>query len=177
VCHYGEYSLTNTFRKLYGISLGDQVSYRIFDEDKYPDNGTIVEFVPHEISEDVSLSCSGLLSGTIESKEDFHLKIRVVDSNGQYQVKDLFNEDYDTDSIPHIDMCIYPNPTENRFYLHSDESYEYSVSILNSLGDIVIEKLMFDGDYLNVSKLDKALYLVRIVSKDSAIVYLPLIKI
>lgn len=177
VCHYGEYSLTNTIRKLFGVSLGDQSSYRIFDEDKYPDNGTIVEFVPHAISEDISLNCSGLLSGIIESMENSHLKIRVGDSNGQYQVKEFLNGDNDTEIIPLIGICIYPNPTGNRFYLHSEDSQEYNVSIINSLGYIVIEKLMFDGDYLNVSNLDKALYLVRILSKDNSTVYLPLIKI
>lgn len=67
------------------------------------------------------------------------------------------------------DILIYPNPTFNSFQV-TDDSNIKSLSIYNVVGSEMMTLRHTKGKYHDVSKLDKGIYLVRMIDNDNDVV-------
>lgn len=75
-------------------------------------------------------------------------------------------------------MLIYPNPADDFFRINIFENeLNYQITVLNSSGQTLIEKQIHtDDQWVNVSKLQKGIYLVKLVLSDGNVLYSKLVK-
>jgi hypothetical protein len=83
-----------------------------------------------------------------------------VASTGSTSSEDLASDE--------IDISVYPNPTTDFFQIMNDESVNQIV-VSNIIGKKVIEKSHYSGETHQVSQLDKGIYLVRLIDRNSNI--------
>lgn len=75
-------------------------------------------------------------------------------------------------------LLIYPNPVNDFFKIDIFENHlNYQLTVYNSSGQALIEKLISSDDqWVNVAKLPKGIYLVKLVFPNSDVVYGKLVK-
>ena len=63
-------------------------------------------------------------------------------------------------------FVVFPNPFDDRIYINNTNSGKIKISLANIVGNVVYEKYTSDKDIvLNVSKLERGIYLLRVTSK------------
>lgn len=172
--HYGNIHLNGTAEKIYGLSLGDQISHRLIRINRYPTENTLLRFTP-QLNPDVSLSESGYLQGYINSPESMYLKLRIEDAKGQVLISDLLQKDSSGIDLDTFEAGIFPNPCSERFRFISNDNQNYELKIFNLQGKLVWHSTIKDNQYVNVRSLQKSQYIVRIKSSEGEMKTFPII--
>ncbi|MBQ0147053.1 MAG: CotH kinase family protein [Flavobacteriaceae bacterium] len=87
-----------------------------------------------------------------------------------YTIKAVFaKNDLSTGDIDKVDFLLYPNPTSDVLNIKSESNSSISYSIKNMLGQNV-ENGVLTTQVLNVSKLDKGVYLIEINQDNKRVV-------
>jgi hypothetical protein len=172
--HYGNIHLNGTAEKIYGVSLGDQISHRLININRYPAEHSRLRFSPKS-NPDITLSESGFLQGQISSPENMSLKLRVEDAKGQILLCDLLQKDSSAIDLNAFEAGIFPNPCSNRFRFISNNDQIYELRIIDLQGKTVFQTTIQDSQYVNVQSLQKSQYIVRIKSSDGEMKTFPII--
>ncbi len=172
--HYGNISLSGTAEKIYGVSLGDRISHRLININRYPAEHSLLRFTP-QTNPNISLSESGFLEGQITVPETMHLKIKIDDDDGQYIIHDLLQKDSAEIDLNKLEAGISPNPCNNKFLFTSNDNQNYELKIFDLQGKLVHKTTIQNNQYVNVQSLKKSQYIVWIKSPGGEIQKNPLI--
>ncbi len=61
---------------------------------------------------------------------------------------------------------LFPNPTSNEFYLKTELKNNYQIRIYNTLGEVIITETIKDLQTINISALNKGMYLIELRYND-----------
>ncbi|MDA3910635.1 MAG: T9SS type A sorting domain-containing protein [Bacteroidales bacterium] len=172
--HYGNISLSGTAEKIYGVSLGDGISLRLININRYPAEHSLLRFTP-QLNPEISLSESGFLQGQIASPETMYLKLCIEDAKGQILICDLLQKDSSGIDFDAIETGIYPNPCSNRFRFISNDDQNYELRIFDLQGKLVHQATIQDNQYVYVKSLRNSQYIVWIKSSTGELKKFPLI--
>ena len=79
----------------------------------------------------------------------------------------MFDSEYtNTGEAQQLNFKVYPNPTSGLFTLEGETAKAASISILNMMGQRLIETPIQGGDWYNVSKLTPGIYLLQLTAED-----------
>ncbi|MEA1874114.1 MAG: T9SS type A sorting domain-containing protein [Bacteroidota bacterium] len=172
--HYGNINLSGTAEKIYGVSLGDHISYRLININRYPAEHSLLRFSP-QLNPEVTLNNSGQLEGQITSPETMHLKIKIEDTKGQILICDLLQKDSSSIDLNASESEVFPNPCSNQFRFISNNNQSYELRIFDLQGKAVLQTTIQNNQYVNVQSIQKSQYIVRIKSSEGEIKTFPLI--
>lgn len=147
--HYGNTLLDTQFRKLFGVSLGDRISYDISDNDTYPSNAQTIQYIPLN-NADVSLSTDGLLSGQITIPEGHSIKVKVEDSKNQFALKDLLQKDTISSNLPIKQISLFPNPCFNGVKIQTNDRLTYTFELFDLNGRSLHKTPVQHNSYINL---------------------------
>jgi len=172
--HYGNINFSGTAEKIYGLSLGDRISHRLININRYPSEHSLLRFSP-QLNPEVTLSETGFLQGQIASPETMYLKIKIEDTQGQYIIRDLLQKDSSEIDLNKLESGIFPNPCSYRFRFISNDNQNYELKIFNLQGKLVHQTVISNNQYVNIRNLRKSQYIVRVKSPEGEIKTFPLI--
>ncbi len=74
------------------------------------------------------------------------------------------------------DIAIYPNPTNGILYINNPSSKNMRIQILNSLGQVVMEKLIENSAIVNIEHFNRGIYIIKLMDLDKTIAWQRIIK-
>jgi uncharacterized delta-60 repeat protein len=131
-------------------------------------DGTVVDYYGENgsmIFESSSVERPSLRAFAFTEKDDEYYCAGELSSNGDYNILGsifkIINQDINVNSIDKTNLTIFPNPTSDFVYINSESLIE-SVSIYNSLGQIIFEiSKPANNQMIRTSQLKKGIYLVK----------------
>ncbi|MFC2137226.1 sugar-binding protein [Bacteroidota bacterium] len=157
-----------------GLSAGSQVGILITTDDDATHTYTIVSGGNNfEISENALLT---KVVFDYDDQSEYTVRIRTTDPSGESHEEDITIFIKSTTGIEMNSLAeqllVYPNPVKDILYIKHDLNNinEYSISIINSVGNVVYFNTYFENEItINTNGLAKGLYIVQFNSEEQTV--------
>ena len=119
----------------------------------------------------LNLSSTGVISGTPTVSETFDFAVKATNEAGIGK-KELFiviDEKTGMSTLQIAEMKIYPNPTNGKLFIESENSMQGRIIFYDITGKEVINKNIFGKTEINIDNLQKGVYIVSVVSESEVI--------
>ena len=159
-----------------GLPDGSQVGVLFTIDDDEVHTYTLVNG-----DDNFDISGSSLLTKKIfdyETQSEYTIRVKTTDPDGETYEKDItiyISDKTETDinnATLTNNIAIYPNPVKEILYIvHSLNNLdEYSISIINSVGNVVYFNTYFDNEIeINIAKLKNGMYIIRLSNENYSI--------
>lgn len=99
--------------------------------------------------------------------DDITVTASTQQTSGPIKLVDVRETDRKITDIESEEFAVYPNPAQESLYILTEDTPDAEVFIYNTSGQLVQQAKLNDGENkLDISKLDKGLYLINIKSDD-----------
>ncbi|MFK7947625.1 MAG: T9SS type A sorting domain-containing protein [Saprospiraceae bacterium] len=69
--------------------------------------------------------------------------------------------------VPHLDLILFPNPTQDLLYIKSESNEDYYVKIINSTGQVIDELRFWQGTHeIDFTRYSSGIYFIMFHSED-----------
>ncbi len=90
---------------------------------------------------------------------DNYYRLKQVDADGSFKYSDWVSIKININSQS---VSVYPNPAQNKLFINTEHASDYSFSIINATGNLVLENKKISGDFeIDISTLGSGVYILE----------------